>query len=552
MGEKQKYFYCYKESLISLKSMFQPSPEEKLQNFIEEGICFSSDNQQLDLDATSVWGEIPESGKSPSEALKDALQILTGQHSWHSPNVLFNITPAPLPNAVAAVAISSLYNGNALWDFVSGNTLELERHIIEQIAALAKLPSNQAGGAFTSGGRSCINYAIRLGLNRCVPGISSTGLESTRAPVVFTSEVNHYSVEHACSLLGLGRSAAVRIPGCATASMDLDLFHRKLREAIDDGTPIAAIIASGGNAMDLAIDPLAEMQSIIDFECDRANLSYRPFVYFDTVVGWAWFSYFDYDFDNNPLKLPEPELHSIKKFVSILAAVSGVDGFGCDFHKTALTPISSSCFIARDQHEFRSVLKDEVSVHDWQPYGNNFVHHYTIEHTRPTGPIAAAWTSLQTLGLAGIRSYLARLMELSRRFKEAFRQTEFEILNDPSIGLATAIYPKNLAAAPTFQALLELTADEIEASNRFVFHLFDELAHPVDGGEAVVLRYLPQMNSTRSKAPAGSLVVYPMSVQSADADIDRLVGRILEVYRRLLKEGVSRPLRFNPPAHVPR
>ncbi|NKW81484.1 hypothetical protein HGG72_16060 [Ochrobactrum pecoris] len=152
MGEKQKYFYCYKESLISLKSMFQPSPEEKLQNFIEEGICFSSDNQQLDLDATSVWGEIPESGKSPSEALKDALQILTGQHSWHSPNVLFNITPAPLPNAVAAVAISSLYNGNALWDFVSGNTLELERHIIEQIAALAKLPSNQAGGAFTSGG----------------------------------------------------------------------------------------------------------------------------------------------------------------------------------------------------------------------------------------------------------------------------------------------------------------------------------------------------------------------------------------------------------------
>lgn len=526
---------------------------EMLARFVRLGLDRLETRNAIEPELRSPrWPDLADQGVPPDAAMDEALRMLSGQPKWHHPFVAHNINPSPLLNSVAASSIASAFNGNALWDFVSGHALQLEQHIVQQMAAMAGLTKSRAGGAFTYGGRGCMTYAVRLGLNRCVRGVSSQGLRKERLPVVLSSKINHYSVEHVCSVLGLGSSSAVRIGNDQSGKLDLEEFRRAFRKAIANGNGIAAVIASGGNAMDVAMDPLQEMQAIIDAECKAAALPYRPFVYFDTVVGWAWMSFFGYDFENNPLGIPRDELAAIASMVQRLQAIASADGFGCDFHKTGLAPINSSCFIAKDGAEFQSLLKDEVANVDWQPHGNNFVHSHTLEHTRPTGPIAAAWTSMRTIGKTGLQSYLARLMELSRRFKGELTNAGFEVVNQSAHGFSTTIYPSSLSAAPTYEQLIALSAAEVEESNRFVFRLFDNLAYPEDGKDPIFLRYLPQARTSQSGIPAGALVIYPMSIHTTDEQVTLISARIQEVYQQLMRGAGRKALRFTPPAHVPR
>ncbi|MGB0848858.1 MAG: hypothetical protein ACPGSM_19145, partial [Thiolinea sp.] len=242
----------------------------------------------------SAWEALPEQGHDRAAVLAASMQTLQGQPRWHSPAVMHNINPAPLLDTVAASAIVNTYNPNLLWDYVSAGGQATERQILRQMGRLIGWEEEQPEGAFTFGGKGCLINAIRTGLNRCVPNVSSQGLPAGPKPVVISSAANHDCIATVCSLLGLGKDAWVKVPTLADGSI-----------VMAKGIPIACVIASGGDTLNVAADSPLAMRSIILEEAIQAKLSYSPFLYFDTVVSWPWLTFKNYDWAENPLEISE-------------------------------------------------------------------------------------------------------------------------------------------------------------------------------------------------------------------------------------------------------
>ena len=177
-----------------------------------------------DMSRLAAYETVPDKGTDPGAVVAAGLGALRGQMRWHSLAVLHNVTQPVLTTAWLAHAVTSLYNPNALWDLVSGGYLDMERQVVRQLSRLMGWDAGACDGLFTFGGKAGLLYAIRLGLNRCVPDLSRSGLGGA-SPMVLTTDQNHYSVDSACSLVGIGTDAVIKVPTNARGSMDHDAFR---------------------------------------------------------------------------------------------------------------------------------------------------------------------------------------------------------------------------------------------------------------------------------------------------------------------------------------
>jgi len=499
------------------------------------------------------WEELPAQGKDRKVILTAGLSVLHGQPRWHAPSVMHNVNPAPLMDSVAAATVASAYNPNLLWDFVSAGVQTLERQVFRQLGKLAGWDVSQPDGVFTFGGKGCLTYAIRVGLNRCLPGVSSSGLAGKKAPVVVTSSANHYSIDTACALMGIGTQGVLRVPTLPEGDIDITAYEKIINETMKSGTPIACIISSGGNTLDMTVDPAKRMKEIAGEAAKRYGLAYRPFMYMDAVVGWPWMTFANYDWKRNHLGIPHLVASKLQKLGNLLGQTSVCDAFGCDFHKTGLAPYISSAFVIRRAEELHSIFKDEISETPRESYGNNFVQHHTIEHTRSAGPSLSAWVALQNVGIDGLRSYLSRLTEIGTAFQEKLPAHGLEHVNKCGLGFAGVFWPKPKNGPQTYAELINASDEIVNDCNKRIFAIYDELAAPENGEPPIVLRYLPQYSLTKSGLPAATLVVYPMALATSDKDIDYYVERIGNAAKRLSDPNARiRPFRFNPPQHVPK
>ena len=89
---------------------------------------------------------------------------------------MHNINAPVLIDAVAIKALTSLYNPNCLWDFVSGTFLRFEDAVIHQMISLFGWRSGSADGVFTFGGKGTLLYAISIGANAAAKQVSRSGL----------------------------------------------------------------------------------------------------------------------------------------------------------------------------------------------------------------------------------------------------------------------------------------------------------------------------------------------------------------------------------------
>lgn len=79
-------------------------------------------------------------------------------------------------NTVAASTITNIYNPNGMIDRTSAGYLKMEKQIIRQLSNLLDIDSSKSAGVFTSGGKICITYAVKCGLNRCQREFKSKNL----------------------------------------------------------------------------------------------------------------------------------------------------------------------------------------------------------------------------------------------------------------------------------------------------------------------------------------------------------------------------------------
>ena len=141
-----------------------------------------------------------------------------------------------------------------------------------------------------------------------------------------------------------------------------DLLEKKAREAIEQGKKIACFVATMGTTDSLGIDDLEIITRIRDRLVEDYKLDYVPHVHADAVIGWAWSSLNDYNFDENPLGFRQRTVHALRGVVRRISKLHLADSVGIDFHKTGFCPYSSSLFLVKDQHDIGLLLRASEDV----------------------------------------------------------------------------------------------------------------------------------------------------------------------------------------------
>lgn len=497
--------------------------------------------------------KIPVNPGNQNSILSGIANIFSGAFKFQHPQVMHNVTPSPIVNSVAAAAISHLYNLNPAWDFISAGAQKMERQVIRQLASYVGW-TEKAAGISTFGGKGCITYAIRIGLNRCLPDISSKGIShNALPPVVITSKSNHQSIDTACSLLGIGYENCWRSEVNDDETMEIESFKKLIKKACSEGYPIAAIILSGGNTLHLSVDDLRAVSDYTAKMVKEYKLGYHPYIYFDSCVAWPWIFFINYDFKKNSLGLPSKTLEIIEKSTSQISAIAMADGCGFDFHKTGNNPYATSIFMTKNEAELNCAFKNLPGPFSVKAQGNNFLYHCTIEHSRTATSILAAWTSLQSMGLNGYRSYIGHLITIGCQVRDILPAYGMELLNPFSLAPASVFFPFPRGFSTSYWDLINGNKEIIEKFNIRTFQLFKYFQDKsANHKSSFIFRFIPQYRQAKCGISIAVLVIYPMSVfltQESMNELLHVIGGIKNSFDLINKYEITNN---SIPTYVPR
>lgn len=547
--KKLNFHYDYKEVCRELKKRFLSSSDANRNEFVKliektvKLIPKASINSyylgELEFNYENylaAFERIPNNVRDQEQVLSQSLQVLNGQIRWNSPLSFYNVCPPTMMNTVAAATITNMYNPNGMIDKTSAGYLSMEKQIIRQLSNLLDINPDESAGVFTSGGKVCITYAIKCGLNRCQREYSCKN-----PPVIITSQANHFSIEAAGYQLGINRT--IRIELTEKQELDINKFEHKIKECMENRIPIACIILSGGNTLHAAVENVRQVKDIVNKYIKDYNVSYAPYIYYDLVVCWPWLFYKNYDFSKNILRVEKNVLSKIRHTSDIFRFANLADGFGFDFHKGGFSPYTTSVFITKCMNELYSINNEKGELEKDSCY-------HTFTNSRTTTDIISAWNVLQSVGVEGFQSYVANMLNVASILSHKFKDLGFNILYEKyTFGFATIIWIK----APTiesFSAIIE--SNKLAKENdKYIYEFTEYLKR--NNIASICVRYLPKYNYKNKKITVLSLL--PMTMNLEKENVNKIAELILEIKKDFDEKYIQGKDNFKfdiAPENVPR
>jgi L-2,4-diaminobutyrate decarboxylase len=322
-----------------------------------------------------------------------------------SPQAAAHLQPPPLSVAVAADALASA--GNASLDtYDSGPaTIAVERWVIEALTTFAGLGS-RADGVLTPGG-SLSNLlalllardaaAARLGID-----VRRDGVAGLPSPVVFCSELAHFSVHRACAALGVGESAVRAIPSDENHRMRPEALASALAGLTPEQTPLA-VVATAGTTDFGTIDPLPQIAEIA--------AEHGVWMHADAAYGFgALFS---------------------GRLAGRLAGLELADSITVDLHKLGWQPAAASVLLVSGASAFTSLDREVayLNPHDDSAAGYGGLLGRSLQTTRRPDAVKIAATML-----AHGREGLGRMVEVCH---DLARHAEHRVLAESRLDLVS-------------------------------------------------------------------------------------------------------------------
>lgn len=498
--ESNKY-----EFIKIIESCIENTPKRELKSY-----CLGDNNFDYD-DFLSFFEKVPQNPQNQNDVLKKSLQILNGQIKWHSPLTFYNVCPPTMMNTVAASTITNIYNPNGMIDKTSGGYLFMEKQIVRQLSNLLDIDAEKSAGVFTSGGKVCITYAVKSGLNRC-----QRNFKSNKSPIIITSQANHYSIEDVGFQLGI--KECVRIPLKESLEMDYIKFEKCIESCLKNETPIACIIISGGNTMHSVVEDINKIKKIINYYVDKFDVTYTPYIYYDMVVCWPWLFYKSYDFYNNPLKLENSIIDKIKNISDIFRNTNLADGFGFDFHKGGFSPYVTSLFISKLKCELYSINSPLGEIRRDSNY-------HTFTNSRSTTGIISAWNVLQSVGVQGFQAYIANMLAVIDVIVNVFETSGIKILKENNtFGFTILTWIKSPKISQSFSTVLKHKR-LIKENNNYIYKFTEYLKK--NGNINICVRYLPKYIYEGNLISVMSFL--PMTMNLNKENANEIANIILEI-----------------------
>lgn len=429
---------------------------------------------------------LPERGIGPERALSVLATVLTshGIDLTH-PMAVAHLQPPPLAVAVAADALASA--GNASLDtYDSGpSAIGVERWLIDGLARLARL-GGRADGVLTPGGSMSNLLALLLARDaaghRAGIDIRREGVGALPGPVVFCSELAHFSVQRACAALGLGEESVrpIRVDG------DRRMVPSALRRALDElgpgRTPIA-VVATAGTTDYGTVDPLPELAEI----CAERGI----WLHTDAAYGYG-------------------VLFS-DRLAPKLAGIELADSITVDLHKLGWQPAAASALLVSDAGAFGALERTVAYLNpaDDAEAGYDGLLGRSLQTTRRPDAVKATATLL-AYGREGLGAMVDLCHDLARHAEHRIAaEPELELISPAQLTTVVFRYrtpSANGAALDRINATLRrrLMEDGVALIGRTEVRALGS-----DGAKAVCLKFT---------------LLNPASTQ---ADVDELVDLVL-------------------------
>jgi glutamate/tyrosine decarboxylase-like PLP-dependent enzyme len=501
-----------------LESLHELMPDGDVPRIPGEGL-------QRHEDLQDFYGRLPAGPTNqPGDLLRRmSRDLLAGAVNWRCPELQYNLGAPVNVVAAAMYAVALDVNVYLINDGLAGSAVAAETAVVRILGGLAGLPRGQAHGAFVFGGTGTMAYAIKSGIRKAAPDSSRAGVPDDVKLMI--TEDAHFSHATAADWLGIGSDNLLVARAAADRRSLLDDAERQLRQALEEGCRVAAVIINGGTTYDHAVDDIPGFFRLRDRLVEDYELPYRPHLHVDSVVGWAWLMFRDYDYDRNPVGIAPYALDTIRKQYDRIRHVMMADSWGIDFHKgVGACPIDSSVVVFNKRADLVRLRKDGSSSASMHQLAREFSAQspvdYTLETSRSGGKALSALASLHSLGQAGYQELLGRLVESTAVFRQHVAVApQIDVLNPYALGYQTMVRlcPPSGVADP--RRGHELSVDSlamsefIERGNNYLreFFAWDDATRMVLNGGGVVYSFSRKYVTAACGVPISGLKFYPTS-----------------------------------------
>ena len=397
---------------------------------------------------------LPERGAG-AEAVLDLLAevVIPAGLRIGAPGFCGWVTTMPTVVPVAAGLAGSVAAAQKWWRS-SGNFLE--EQALRWLGDLVGLP-RYFTGVFVSGGAQANLVGLaaarqqageRLGFDPAADGVARF-----KEPRIYSPEHVHHVVLRALGLLGLGRSALVRIPSDHRKGPDLDRLEAVIRADLAAGRTPIAVVASAGDVHTGRIDPIDRLREIAH--------EHQLWLHVDGAYGG--FGVLD------------------ERVADQFGELGRVDSFAIDPHKWLAAPIGCGAGYVRDgellARAFALEPSDYVdvkvppnvarpSIFDSLGAGDP---DHSLEHSAPSRGLAV-WAILKEIGAEGMRARVRRHLDCARQVARRVRaHPDLELLAEPVLSICCFRYhPERIRASGELELQNRAILAEVRARGRCV------------------------------------------------------------------------------------
>lgn len=430
---------------IAIRELDKLKPEK------DGGAAFLGTNPDLIIDFENVKNSFlnPEMSTS-EEVIKQVIKLFEGMPNWGHPLTMSNVNPQGNTAAIVAAILTKIFAPNILEGEDAWNTHQAELESGGILANLAGWDAKKAGCVYTYGGSGCWTYHLKYALTRVLKDSRNKGIR-TDAKLICSQQA-HYTMLNSSDWTGLGMDNIIKIrTDIDSNAMDMKHLEEVLKDCSDKKIPVVSVVCTMATTDANAFDPVEEVRKLLDKYPNPEEYG-KALLYCDSVIGWSWIAFKNYDFGKNPLGFSEEVLPYLEKNYNAIKGIFYADAFGVDFHKTGFSPYISSVFVYKNADEFESLLSRGVQAY-LQPRSPYNPMNYTLEVSRTATGSMAGWATLKFFGHEGFQSILGGILENKVFLKNKIENySEMVCVNPSDYGLVTLlrIYPEGTDARAQF------------------------------------------------------------------------------------------------------
>lgn len=187
------------------------------------------------------------------------------ENSVHTPHPNYFGLYNPRSNYAGIIAdlITAYFNPQlAAWSHAPF-AVEVEAHLIAELALKFGYSPNKFDGVFATGGNEANQTAVLCALNNQYPNFNRDGIFSvTKKPIIYCSEEAHHSVHKAAKTAGLGYNSVIPIPVGHNQKLDTTILKEKIELSTQSNHAPLMIIGTAGTTGAGIIDDLVEINNI--------------------------------------------------------------------------------------------------------------------------------------------------------------------------------------------------------------------------------------------------------------------------------------------------